>query len=539
MRRYRLPHPALACITISLSSLTAAATEIQAADLHVPADYATIQLAVDAAAEFGDRVVVAAGTYPEDVAIVAKDLSIDGVDATSTFVDGVHWSSSSGDSYCGGGLSGLDVGTVTADGVLGDVTLTNCRLMGLVDVTTSDEVHLMVQNCTFEGGPVELMHDGGLALAPVEVLDSSVIGTDLIVVSGIQAVVDRCEVTNGSIVVTGESVKVRDNVVTNGRIFVDVNTQGAQVDRNTVTTEGTGIEVTFRSDADVRVRDNVVHAGLIGIDAYADGFDYAYLQLSGNAVFGCETGIAARAASPYVSDNLVARCGTGLAYRFWNPGSGFVGNTVADCAGAAIAPIEPFTAEGLRIARNNVARNGVGITLPTNDGTELECNNSWDNAAGNWIGIGDPTGLDGNISVDPEFCVYPVDGYGLRRGSPCTPGNHPDGSDCGLIGARGVSCPVAVSVLDALRLNVSPNPFRGAVSIDLGQVPEVGSAQVEVFDVRGRLVRSLDVVAVGDSGARASWDGKDGTGRRVSGGIYFAAVRSAGRTDIARLILIE
>ena len=71
------------------------------------------------------------------------------------------------------------------------------------------------------------------------------------------------------------------------------------------------------------------------------------------------------------------------------------------------------------------------------------------------------------------------------------------------------------------------------------RLPEVGSAQVEVFDVRGRLVRSLDVVAVGDSGVRASWDGKDGTGRRVSGGIYFAAVRSAGRTDIARLILIE
>ena len=47
----------------------------------------------------------------------------------------------------------------------------------------------------------------------------------------------------------------------------------------------------------------------------------------------------------------------------------------------------------------------------------------------------------GNFSADPLFCskVIPRD-YHLEDGSPCAPGNHPDGADCGVIGALPADC---------------------------------------------------------------------------------------------------
>jgi hypothetical protein len=47
----------------------------------------------------------------------------------------------------------------------------------------------------------------------------------------------------------------------------------------------------------------------------------------------------------------------------------------------------------------------------------------------------------GNFAEDPQFCG--VDGSGnffLQSDSPCAPGNHPGGLDCGLIGAKPVHC---------------------------------------------------------------------------------------------------
>jgi hypothetical protein len=55
----------------------------------------------------------------------------------------------------------------------------------------------------------------------------------------------------------------------------------------------------------------------------------------------------------------------------------------------------------------------------------------------------DPTGLNGNISVDPQLCsIDPVayNNYFLQSDSPCTPGNHPNGYPCGLIGCKPVGC---------------------------------------------------------------------------------------------------
>lgn len=54
---------------------------------HVPADYPTIQSAVDAAGQ-GDLVLIAPGTYREEVAVTTENLVIRGEDRNNTIIDG-------------------------------------------------------------------------------------------------------------------------------------------------------------------------------------------------------------------------------------------------------------------------------------------------------------------------------------------------------------------------------------------------------------------------------------------------------------------
>jgi hypothetical protein len=50
------------------------------------------------------------------------------------------------------------------------------------------------------------------------------------------------------------------------------------------------------------------------------------------------------------------------------------------------------------------------------------------------------TDLGGNFSADPLFCDLEGGDYTLDAASPCLPGQHPDGVECGRIGALGLGC---------------------------------------------------------------------------------------------------
>ena len=73
----------------------------------------------------------------------------------------------------------------------------------------------------------------------------------------------------------------------------------------------------------------------------------------------------------------------------------------------------------------------------------VSCSDIYGNEGGDWVGvIADDLGQDGNFSACPSFCNYEMEPYDLHlcSGSPCLPGNHPDGVSCGLIGALGQGC---------------------------------------------------------------------------------------------------
>ena len=83
----------------------------------------------------------------------------------------------------------------------------------------------------------------------------------------------------------------------------------------------------------------------------------------------------------------------------------------------------------------------------------------------------------------------------------------------------------------------SPNPFRNDTMIryELAQAERV---QIEIFDIQGRLVRSL-IDKTQDPGRYESWwDGKDSHGRETGPGIYFYRVQGSSTQSTRRMIRV-
>ncbi|MDZ7373032.1 MAG: peptidoglycan DD-metalloendopeptidase family protein [candidate division KSB1 bacterium] len=86
-----------------------------------------------------------------------------------------------------------------------------------------------------------------------------------------------------------------------------------------------------------------------------------------------------------------------------------------------------------------------------------------------------------------------------------------------------------------IRLQIIPNPARKRVRIAWTSTLR-GPAQLQLFDIRGRLVQQR-VLASGSG--EYVWDGTDGSGRRLPTGLYLCRVRVGGSESLARLLWID
>jgi flagellar hook assembly protein FlgD len=62
---------------------------------------------------------------------------------------------------------------------------------------------------------------------------------------------------------------------------------------------------------------------------------------------------------------------------------------------------------------------------------------------------------------------------------------------------------------------------------------------LSVHDTRGRLVALLEDTILGGGSHAFLWDGRDGEGREVPSGAYFARVLAAGEERTMKLLLIR
>jgi hypothetical protein len=97
--------------------------------------------------------------------------------------------------------------------------------------------------------------------------------------------------------------------------------------------------------------------------------------------------------------------------------------------------------EGTCLVQSNLVTDGLGgiaaITCDGGVGALFECNDVFNHGTPSYLGCPDPTGTFGNFSANPAYCDPATDDYTLADHSPALPGNHPDGADCGIVGAYG------------------------------------------------------------------------------------------------------
>lgn len=93
------------------------------------------------------------------------------------------------------------------------------------------------------------------------------------------------------------------------------------------------------------------------------------------------------------------------------------------------------------LVTNSIISYGIGGEPVRGRHTTLECCDVYGNAGGDYVGsIEGQNGVNGNFSACPSFCYADLGDFQLCDESPCLPGNHPEGYNCGLIGAWGEGC---------------------------------------------------------------------------------------------------
>jgi flagellar hook assembly protein FlgD len=85
---------------------------------------------------------------------------------------------------------------------------------------------------------------------------------------------------------------------------------------------------------------------------------------------------------------------------------------------------------------------------------------------------------------------------------------------------------------------LSPNPFTQSTTITLA-LPQRALSHLVVYDVTGRVVRTL-VNGVLEAGIHPiPWNGRSDAGTSVATGVYFAKLESGGLTSARRIVRIK
>jgi len=81
-----------------------------------------------------------------------------------------------------------------------------------------------------------------------------------------------------------------------------------------------------------------------------------------------------------------------------------------------------------------------------------------------------------------------------------------------------------------------PNPFSTSATLDI-EAPAASRVEINIYDVAGRAVRTIQAPDTGAGLRSVLLDGRDAQGRLLANGVYFCRVRANG-ASITRKIVI-
>jgi hypothetical protein len=155
----------------------------------------------------------------------------------------------------------------------------------------------------------------------------------------------------------------------------------------------------------------------------------------------------------------------------------------------------------------------------------------------------------GLFRFDPNLGLYPEDAFGFgEQQRDVSYARRTDGEvvwvfdptpSPGEANGPVSEAPEPPAVGEAPRLSIlGAHPFRRMGAFRL-RLPEPARVQVTLHDVRGRRIRTLwDAPA--QAGTRdLVWDGRDGAGRPVPSGVYWALLRSGGHQEALKVVLLR
>ncbi len=401
----------------------------------------------------------------------------------------------------------------------GAPTFTNCEITDNVVLTDNGTypakgggLHILdatatLNDCTVSGH-TQTDEGGGI-------FAGSFSGTSNLVMSGGTVANNTARLRGAGIAKTGGALTLTD-VVISGNTKLPTSTFMA----------GGGIQATSAAVtlSGLTVLDNQAQVGAgLNLSACANASITDCLLASNDAAFWGGGALVENSAGLQLS-NLTVADNTGVA--------GGAGLYFSSAAGTVANSILAFNTGAPSFA------NGIQATATT---LTLTCNDAFGNTAPNYGGVTDPTGTNGNISADPQFCDRPGGDYGIAASSPAAPPQSP----CGLMGAFAAGCgatpveddPTAVPLAFRVEPNV-PNPFNPSTTIRFS-LPAAGHTVVTVYDVAGRHVKTL----VDDNLAAAAhslrWIGDDDHGRPVGAGVYFYRIRSGAHDHVGRMALVK
>lgn len=136
--------------------------------------------------------------------------------------------------------------------------------------------------------------------------------------------------------------------------------------------------------------------------------------------------------------------------------------------------------------------------------------------------------------------VYLADSYGPLRIAPLQCFASPRSfANAVFDGHRsGASAGDAVARSGFSLQTVHPSPFRDQTSLSFA-LGRSANVRIRVYDVTGRLVRSLIDTELSPGLHENRWDGKDGTGAQVAPGTYFVRLQAGGETAVRRVTRVR